>query len=160
MKRISIESVLVMILFVVFTASIGILIVEGQKSYETIIATRNMNENERIALSYIHMKIRQNNGKESVSLMYDEKSKKEILRISHHGEEEGFVTYIIHYEGELYECYQYADEEPDVSLGEKIAQVDEMFFSYDEEYSLLNIGFLDGNALSIHLNMGEGNHGE
>lgn len=159
MKRISIESILVMMLFIIFTASIGILIIEGQKSYENLIASRSANENERIALSYIHMKLRQNNGRDTVSLLYDETLQKDVIRIVHQGEEEGFVTYIVYDEGSLYECYQDENEKPEISLGEKITEVREMFFTFDKKFSLLNVGFSDGNALSIHLNVGEAAHG-
>jgi len=123
LKRVSVESVLVMFLFILFTASIGVLIVEGQGAYEHIIESKNQNENLRIAHSYIQKRIKQNNHMEHIFVIENPYNDHNVLKIDLSGDEEGYFTYIFYDEGKLYEMLAYKDEEPKKELSEVIVEL-------------------------------------
>lgn len=152
LKRVSVESILVMFLFILFTASIGLLIVEGQEAFGNIVDNKNNNEDIRIGVSYVNMKVKQNNISGNIQLIESPYSELNALEIRHYGEEEGYVTYIVYDEGALYECYQDRGDPINKELGEVIVKLKaEMNFELDQSNSLLNIIYDKDIILSIEV---------
>jgi len=140
LKRISVESILVMFLFIMFSASIGILIVEGQESYEAIITSKNENEDRRIAFSYISKKIKQNDIVGHVEVVDNPYNDYKGLKLKLSGVEEGYYIYIFYEDGGLIELLASEDEVIDKSLGELIIDLpNPLEFEFDPKYSLINI---------------------
>lgn len=159
LKRVSVESILVMFLFIIFTASIGLLIVEGQEAFSKVIDNKNANEDTRIALSYINMKVKQNNLFGNIEVVDSTYNDSKALLIQHYGEEADYITYIVYDDGKLYECYQDKGTKLDINFGEVIVEVKEkVSFQADRIHSLINVFYGDENLLSIEVyGMGEAN---
>lgn len=140
LKRISVESILVMFLFIMFSASIGILIVEGQESYEAIIKSKNENEDRRIAYSYISKKLKQNNIAGNIEVVTNPYNDYNAIKFKLIGEEEGYYTYIFYADNALIELLTFEGESIDKELGEKIINLSTPIqFEFDSDYNLINI---------------------
>ncbi|PKM68027.1 MAG: hypothetical protein CVU95_05105 [Firmicutes bacterium HGW-Firmicutes-2] len=119
--NISVESIMVILLMIVFAISISVLIYQGSQTYKTILRDKELAENNRIALSYINMKIKQNDTKDAIYLDRFMPFSQDVLVISHHGLEKGLVTYIFFYENALWECY--TDGTLDLTISSKIIDI-------------------------------------
>lgn len=152
MKRASIESILVMLLFILFTALTGLLIVEGQQGYESVLAGKERVENERIALSFIGMKVRQHNSGGSLQVLPSPYRRGDLMiDIVHTGPQEGMTTHILYHDGILYECYQLSDEPVDIRLGEAIVALDKgLAIAYDETTRVITASIEGGAAIMVH----------
>ena len=149
LKRISVESILVMFLFVMFSASIGILIVEGQESYEAIIQSKNENEDKRIAFSYISKKIKQNDIAGQIEVVSNPYNDYNALKLKLSGAEEGYSTYIFYDDGGLIELLVSENEAIDKELGEVIIDLlSPLEFEFDPNYNLVNV-YNDDEFISI-----------
>lgn len=140
-RNVSLESILVMILLIIFAVSACVMIVQGSKSYNNIISQKEKEENARIALSYINMRVKQNDV--SGSIRFEEKSVEgnDALIIAHSGEEDGYLTYIYWLDGVLWECYTSLDEIPTKALSSEIVPLEGLSFSYDQDH----------HAVAIHI---------
>jgi hypothetical protein len=122
---------MVILLMIVFAVSISVLIYQGSQTYRIILKDKELAENNRIALSYINMKIKQNDTKDAINLDSFPPIKDDVLVISHHGLEKGLITYIFFYEGALWECY--TDSVLDLTISSKIIDLDgQLIFSKDD----------------------------
>ncbi len=152
LKRISVESVLVMFLFIVFASSIGMLIVEGQASYNKIISEKESNENRRIAFSYISKKIKQNDFAGNIQIVKQPYNNGNAIKIELQGIEEGYVTYIFCVDNELYELYISEEDPFDKELGEIIIKLEQSLnFVKDSDFDLIHIKNEDEIVTSISL---------
>ncbi len=128
--NISVESIMVILLMIVFAVSISVLIYQGSQTYTTILSDKERAENSRIALSYINMKIKQNDTEGAIYVDHFPSILDDVLVISHHGLEKGLMTYIFFHEGALWECY--TDGDLDLTISSKIIDVDgQLIFSKD-----------------------------
>lgn len=128
--NISIESIMVVILMILFAVSLSVLIYEGSKTYRKIIDNNSTEENTRIALSYVNMRIKQNDRKGAIEIRSDLIAGKTVLVVNHGGEEKGFSSYIYSQDGFLWE--NYTDEIFDPNLSIDIIPVNDMTFSYSD----------------------------
>jgi len=129
--NISVESIMVILLMIVFAVSISVLIYQGSRTYRTILRDKDIAENNRIAFSYINMKIKQNDTEGAIYLDVLPPINDDVLVISHHGLEKGLMTYVFFYEGALWECY--TDGLLDLAISTKIIELDgQLFFSTDD----------------------------
>lgn len=129
--NISVESIMVILLMIVFAVSISVLIYQGSQTYRTILSDKEMAENHRITLSYINMKIKQNDTEGAINVDAYSPVVDNVLVISHHGLEKGLFTYIFFHEGALWECY--TDGDLDRNMSSKIIDVDgPIVFSKDD----------------------------
>ncbi len=152
MKRVSVESILVMFLFILFTSSIGMLIVEGQGSYSRIIEEKEETENTRIGISYITKRLKQNDFAGNIQVVDQDYNDGMAIAIELKAEEEGYVTFILCQDDGLYEIYQDLGAPIDIEYGEKIVNLSSMWsFEYDETHSLINV--FDGQDLlgAVHI---------
>ena len=129
--HVSVESIMVILLMIIFAASISVLIYQGSVTYRNIINNKNEEENVRIALSYVNMRIKQNDVSENVLVDNNGYEGQDVLIIHHSGEEEGLMSYIYYYEGYLWECY--TDGGLDHTLSTEIIPLKELTFEFDTD---------------------------
>lgn len=129
--HVSVESIMVILLMIIFASSMSILIYQGSVTYRSIIINKNEEENVRIALSYVNMRIKQNDISENIAVDPMGYEGQDVLIIHHYGEEEGLVTYIYYHEGYLWECY--TDDHLDHTLSTKIIPLREMTFEFNDD---------------------------
>ena len=130
-KALSIESLFVMILFMVFAVSMVMMIISGRTSYGKILDEKEQAENLRIATSYLRMKLKQNNRLYSVFASLSTKMDEEILEIWQSGEEEAYRTVIYFRQNKLWEAYMTAEDEFDPALGESIIELSAKTVRFD-----------------------------
>ena len=95
----------------------------GKKAYEKILDNNAQLEYARVALSYLGMRIRQNNTKGSVQFISGGIDGSDVLKLVHSGDFEGMVTYIYFSDGELRELFTWAEGEPDPNFSETIVSL-------------------------------------
>ena len=130
-KALSIESLFVMILFMVFAVSMVMMIISGRTSYGKILDEKEQAENLRIATSYLRMKLKQNNRLYSVFASRSTKMDEEILEIWQGGEEEAYRTVIYFRQNKLWEAYMTAEDEFAPALGEPIIDLSAKTVRFD-----------------------------
>ncbi len=128
--HVSVESIMVILLMIIFAASMSVLIYQGSVTYRNIINNKNEEENVRIALSYVNMRIKQNDISENIVVDTTGYKGQDVLIIHHYGEEEGLMSYIYYYEGYLWECY--TDGDLDHTLSTEIIPLKEMTFEFND----------------------------
>ncbi len=111
---------MVTLLLILFSVIMSILVFEGSNTYKKILDDKNSEENARIAMSFINMKIKQNDiaGKITVENKNDFGN---TIIISYGGEEEGLFSYIYFKNNALFECY--SDGELNDELSTKIVDI-------------------------------------
>lgn len=130
-RHISVESIMVTLLLIILAASVSILIYEGSITYQSILSDKDNQENARVALSFVNMKIKQNDVAGHITLIpYQDNY---AIMITHTGEEAGLYTYIYEDEGILWECYTDGDLMPDYS--EPIVETAGISFSYNSNHT-------------------------
>ncbi len=130
-KALSIESLFVMILFMVFAVSMVMMIISGRTSYGKILDEKEQAENLRIATSYLRMKLKQNNRLYSVFASRSTKMDEEILEIWQGGEEEAYRTVIYFRQNKLWEAYMAVGDEFDPALSEPIIDLSAKTVRFD-----------------------------
>ncbi len=123
-KALSIESLFVMVLFMVFAVSMVMMIISGRNSYGKILDEREQAEDLRIATSYLRMKLKQNNQVDSVFTSQSPQLGEEVLEIWQDGEEKQYRTVIYFRENKIWEAYMAAEDEFDFALGEPVIELD------------------------------------
>ena len=123
-KALSIESLFVMILFMVFAVSMVMMIISGRSSYSKILDEKEQAEDLRIATSYLRMKLKQNNQVDSVFTVRLPQTDEEALEIWQDGEEKQYRTVIYFRENKIWEAYMAAEDEFDLALGEPVIELD------------------------------------
>ncbi|MBC7959189.1 MAG: DUF4860 domain-containing protein [Vallitaleaceae bacterium] len=138
-RNISLESILVMILLIIFAISACTMIIQGSQSYDSILEDKENAENARIALSYINMRVKQNDVGGKISLEKSAVEGRDALMIKHSGEEEGYLTYIFWSDNKLWECYTDALTEPSITLSSQIVSLDGLSFDFNEKGQTLQV---------------------
>jgi hypothetical protein len=137
--NVSFESILVMMLLIIFAVSTCLMIIEGSESYRTILKQKEIEENARIALSYINMRIKQNDVQDHITIEKGLVEGRDVLTLMHSGEETGYITYLFWDEEYLWECYTDVSTKPTKDLSERIVPIDNLNFSMDQEQNSVNI---------------------
>ncbi|MFO7612265.1 MAG: DUF4860 domain-containing protein [Clostridia bacterium] len=133
------ETFLVVLLILAICFSAAILMDAGRKAYSRILENNSRLTNARIALSYVNMRIRQNDFGGMIS--YEKKflGESEVLVIEHAGIEKGMYTYIFYSEGALWEIYIPAGIDPDIEDAERIVEIDGFIMDYYEDGNFFRI---------------------
>ncbi len=150
MKRriqVSVESLMVILLMIMFAVAISVLIYEGSVTYRNIITNKNNEENTRIAMSYINMRIKQNDILDRVTVDENAFEGEDVLTIWHHDAEEGLVSYIYLKDGILWECY--TDGPLDHALSTEIIPLNDLSFETKKDGQLIytTIQYKDGDSV-------------
>jgi hypothetical protein len=138
----SIEVFFVILIILGLCISAVVLMDAGKKAYENILENNSQLENARVALSYLGMRLRQNNAEGSVQYIENGIEGADVIKLVHSGDFEGMVTYIYFSNGELKELFTWADAEPDPGFGETIVSLGgldikagEGYFKFTAHYS-------------------------
>ena len=119
-KAISMESLFVMILFMMFTISMVLMIISGRTSYTRILDEKEQSEGMRISSSYLRMKLKQNNEQNAISIIRHPELGIDLLEIKHQGEENQYKTIIYYYDSKICEAYLTASDRFEISMGEPV----------------------------------------
>lgn len=147
--HVSVESIMVILLMIVFAISISILIFHGSVTYRNIIDGKTEEENIRIALSYVNMRIKQNDIAHNILIDEDAFNGEDLLTIYHSDEEDGLHSYIYYKDGYLWECY--TDGDLDHSLSTEIIAIKGIEFALEEENKILTTVHYRNNDYYIPL---------
>jgi hypothetical protein len=105
-----VELVMVMIMMILFGATIYTLIFAGSTTQRKIIDEKNAQTEARVAMSYVNVRLRQNDREGAVAVMPGEYGN--ALVIKGGGGEESLDRWILWSDGELREFIVGADEKP------------------------------------------------
>jgi hypothetical protein len=122
-KTNTIETLLVTVILIIFTAAVFALIAAGGGTYKKILDGKDSASRARTALSYAVVKIRQNDTAGMISVSNDAIPGKSALVIKHTGDLAGMVTYIFFEDGTLWECFIQDTQEPGTDSAMKICRV-------------------------------------
>ncbi len=145
-NNLSIESILVMILLVIFASAMSIVIIRGSESYDRLLTNKESEENARIALSYVNMMVRQNDEIGAVDLRKASVEGIDAIVIKHHGVEAAYTTYIYYYDGYLWTCY--TDEIPTRDLSDAIVPVVDLSYILVDDMITVKVSFKDNDKSS------------
>lgn len=137
--NVSFESILVMMLLIIFAVSTCLMIIEGSESYKNILNQKEKEENARIALSFINMRIKQNDVQGKILFEPGAVEGKDALVFKHTGDEQGFLTYLFWDEGILWECYTDIATQPTKAFSAQIVPVDALEFEMDQNNNTVNV---------------------
>lgn len=155
---------LVLALICVFGAMLFSLIISGSEAYRRLEDNRLMENDARVAMSYLHVKLRQNDKLGLVGSVQLDNGREALTLIS--PESELMLTYIFFQDGHLYESNVMAGEPPDISVANIIADVDDCVLRYDKAggvvYASVRFGGDNSQTLttSVALRSGEEGGGE
>jgi len=143
--NVSVESIMVILLMIIFAASITSLIYEGSVTYRNIINNKTEEENTRIALSYVNMRIKQNDVSNHIEITKNGFDGEDLLTIHHHDEEDGLQSFIYYKDGYLWECY--TDTLLDHSLSTEVIAIQGINFDFvqDTNTIITTIPFKNNN---------------
>lgn len=144
-KQLSIESLLVMLLFLVFTIAMGLLIFSGHKSYGGIIEAKQENRQLRTVTAYLRTKVKQNDAHQALAVEFNDVYQVDCLVVYHRGEENGYKTVIFCHEGNLYEAYLEEKESVNVELSEKMLETDFKTINFIIEAHALQVSYERNN---------------
>ncbi|MEG2429300.1 MAG: DUF4860 domain-containing protein [Oscillospiraceae bacterium] len=117
-------SVLMLVIFSIFSVSSFILVIIGANSYKSIINGIDDNNQIRATLSYVTNKVRQNDCKDAISV--EKINGEDVLILASKSDEEIYKTYIYHYKGKLYESYLQSDVKFIENEGEEIVEIEDL----------------------------------
>jgi hypothetical protein len=124
----TIEALLVTAILVFFTAAIFSLTTSGSSTYEKISSNKTELGRARVCISYINVKIRQNDVSDNIFVDDDG-----VLIIRHTGDLDGMTTYIFYDGGILWECFIEDSADPDIDLAIKISKVEDLDISASDD---------------------------
>ena len=115
------EIVFVMALLGLFGITTYTLVMTGADTYSRLLNERDDNSNLRVAVSFISMKIRQNDVEGTVGIV--ELSSGTALSIKEVIEDEIYETLVYQYDGAVYELFHEYGDDLDVTAGEKVSDI-------------------------------------
>ena len=121
-KALAIESIVVMLVLVVFAFVVFLIIDAGSGAYDKILGEKDRAQSARVAYSYIDTKIKQNDTAGCVSVIQTEYG--DTLKID--TSDGAFSTYIFYDDGALFECLAKKDKTPKVSAANIITDIGEL----------------------------------
>ena len=130
----SIEFFFVILIIIGLCISAVVLMDAGKKAYGRIMDNNSQLENSRIALSYLGMRLRQNNSVGSITYLPSGIANSDAIKLEHSGDFEGMVTYIYFSEGELKEIYTWAGSEPDPEFSEVVISLSNLDINFEDGF--------------------------
>lgn len=127
----TVELVMVLMILVMLCAMVFTLIFAGQQSYTRINANREASMNTRDALSYVDMRIRQNDYIGGATVKVCPTTGENAVYIEDF-EHPGLATWIYFYNGQLLEFYNLIETDPDPVDSTLIAELDSFSVELDE----------------------------
>lgn len=128
-----VELIMVMLLLVLFGATGYTLVHAGALTQQRIMQEKDAQTEARIVLSYINVKLRQNDESGKVAVEKATLTGKDALVIKDRAEDYAFDTWIFCYEGKLLECLIPPGEQPTELASFYIADAEELVVSVDPD---------------------------
>lgn len=147
----SVESIMVMLLMIAFSISIAMVIMQGSNLFKQIISNRESDENLRIAMSYVNMRVKQNDSSDRVYVLENAVGEREALVLEHLDMEEGYFSYIYYDNGYLYECY--TNELPTKEMSTPLIEVDDVTFKNSPENNQILVNYTYTRSNKKHMQM-------
>lgn len=135
------------LLFFVFLLCTVFTILIGSRVYENIRERDRLSFETDTALAYITNKVRQSDISNSITV--EEENGQQFLTFTSLFDGIEYETRIYHMNGGLYELFALAENDLDVTAGQKIMDCDEMTFSLEE---------LSEGSSMLHITLGEKRH--
>lgn len=146
----TIELMMVMILLILFGLTIYELISAGSMAQAKIVSEKDDQIDARIALSFVNVRIRQNDISGKIEVKKYSPTDKNSIVIKERKEEANYDTWIYFANGKLLECIVEPDQQPDENLSSLICEAEDFNINFDYE----NRTFTN----SIHYKYGENNN--
>lgn len=124
------ELVMMVALIFLFGMAIYQIISQGKSTKEKIIARKTAQIDARIALSFLNVKIKQNDIKDRIKIKVFEQNQKNALVIEERTLDTNYDRWIYYYDGKLYECITDVGEQPIEELSTQIAVINDFNISY------------------------------
>ena len=129
-----VELTLVMLILAIFALTIVTLLQSGASAYENIISNRNDMVDARIAMSYINVRLQQNDGINAVFVRTNPINGAESIVIRENYNDRYYDSWIFFFDGELRECNLLdADAHPRLELSQLITRLEDFTVSYDDD---------------------------
>lgn len=145
-----IELVMVLSLMTLLGITIFMLIYSGANTQKRVLSEKNSQIEARIALSYINIKLRQNDVSGSVEVGEIKLTGKNALKIKQRGTSMDYDTWIFCLDGKLMECLVNPGEEPTEMLSFLIANTEELVTEIDPDNGTVTntVYYYYGDSLS------------
>lgn len=140
---------MVMILLMLFGLTIYKLISLGSTTQSKIVTEKDQQVDARIALSFVNVRIRQNDVAGKIEVKKYSATNKDAIVIKKREQDLNYDTWIYFSNGKLLECIVEPDQEPDENLSSLIAEAEDFNVNFDEEKGLF--------TNSIYYKYGENN---
>lgn len=132
-----VELIMVMALLILFGVTIYTIIYSGAEAQNKIIENKDAQTDARIALSYVNVKLRQNDssGRVSIETFPETGENAIVLKGVDYSGDVPLDTWIFYDDNALYEYNGLSGEEPEKSLSLPVIESDGLVYSveYDEE---------------------------
>ena len=119
----AIESIVVMLVLVLFAFVVFLVIDAGTGAYDNILGDKDSAHSARVAYAYISNKIKEHDKSDCIDVT--QTTFGDTLKI----DDGQLSTYIFYTDGTLYECLTKAGASPKVSAANKITDVEALSFS-------------------------------
>ena len=126
----------VLLLFLVLSVLSCAIIASGNSVYRKIVDDMDANYQNRVALSYINTKVRQNDSEGLIKI--EEFDGTDCLIITEFSDDIEYSTFVYFHEGYIKELFIAADEEFDASAGDRVVNVEE--FTISKNQNTINVG--------------------
>jgi|LSQX01.1.fsa_nt_gb hypothetical protein len=147
---VSAETIATLLLLLILGIGIFALAVSSTSAYSRVYEGKSLNSELRVALSFIHMKIRQNDLKDAIRIEENPVNGDPAIVIREEYEDEVYEIWIYQDDGKLWEALMPEGMAPSNELSFEIADVDGLTVKIDQ--SLLSISvWIDQNEEQLKL---------
>lgn len=133
---VSIESLATMLLLLLLGIGIFSLSITSTAAYQRIYEGKSASSEVRVALSFVQMKIRQNDSKGAIRIESNPINQEPSLVIQEIYDGETYETWIYRDEGKLREAFMLAGEPPSNDISFQIANSDGFDISMDDQHTI------------------------
>lgn len=128
-----VELVMVMLLLALFGVTTYTLVHSGTQTQARILQEKDAQTEARIVLSYIKVKLRQNDASGKISVEKAEITGKDAIVIKDRTEDYAYDTWIFCHDGMLLECLMPPDEQPTELSSFYIADAEKLDTTFDPD---------------------------
>lgn len=157
-----IELIFVMALVAIFGVTTFTLVASGSSAYRNIIKKKDANSELRVALSYINMRVRQNDSEGSILIKGSPSGYGNAVVVSEKIDMATYETWIFWDSGRLWEAYIEEGEPVEIDKSSPIAELDGIAINYEEASRTISLaawktekGIRKDQSLLIHLRSGK-----
>lgn len=136
------ETVMAMVLLILFSMSIFVLMYVGKDTEKRILEQNDIKANARVASSYINVKIKQNDEINKISVKSNPATSENALVIASEENGEKIDTWIYFDDGYLFESTVLRSMAPDIQNAFPIAKIEDFFIEKQESKITTSIKYM------------------